>query len=433
MFEHCAAYPCYCFIRLHFDGRLDRSSLTIAMHAALQHHPLLRAIIKTGWGKRWSFPDDTEPSIIWREGTTGGPLPPAADIDLFREPGLKTFVVRDNTKTELTLQFHHACCDGNGIARFIEDVMVNYARVCENGPGCDHPPTVDVSSLATRGAYGLRFWSTLKILPGQLVGLLGAIQFWGRKPKSVIAHQARSRDQSSPSPYPSLAAFRFDKANTLALRKAAIEQNVSLNELLIRDFFLALWKWQQDHDQYNDQHWIRLMIPIDMRNKSYRSLPAMNQVSSIFLDRRGSDRTDRDQLLRSIRDEMAVIRKFQLRYTFLFFINALHRIPTALRKSVQRDECKTSAIFSCVRKALWRDSLPRQDGFVRVGDTTIVDIDGLAPIRPHNCLTMLTVKYAHRLKLNLHYDADFVTPAQADELMHLFVSNLNETAHPSDP
>lgn len=412
---------------MHFDGRVEQASFKIALRATLRHHPLLRAIVKPGWVERWSFPEDCEPRISLQEGKTGGPPPPAADIDLFQESGLKTIVVQDDAKTEVTLQFHHACCDGSGMARFIEDLLINYARIRDSGPAYDHPATVDVDRLSARGDYGLRFWSTLKILPGQLIGLLGAAQFWGRRPRPLFAHRARKRHQASSAHFPSLTGFRFGKAETLALRKAAIEQNVSLNELLIRDFFLALWKWQKKHDQYNDQHWLRIMVPMDMRNASYRSLPAMNYVSSIFLDRRGTDAADRDQLLRSIRDEMAVIKKFKLRYTFLFFLNVLHRIPTALRRSVQSDECKTSAIFSFMGKTWRRSRLPSQDGFVRVGDVTLVDFDGVSPLRPYNCVTMLTLEYANRLKLNLHYDADFVTPEQSEELMHLFVSCLNET------
>jgi len=397
------------------------------LRTALQNHPLLRAIVKTGWFEQWSFPKQPEPQVSWQEGKTSGPLPPAADIDLSQEFGLKTFVVQDDTKTDVTLQYHHACCDGSGMSRFIDDLLIIYARIQQHGLECDHPVSVDVDRLASRGFYGLRFWSTIRILPGQLVGLLGAAQFWGRRPQPLVAHQARKRDQASSAHYPSLTEFRLGKTETLALRNAAIERKVSLNELLIRDFFLALWKWQKKHSQYNDQRWLRLMVPMDMRNTSYRSLPAINYVSSIFLDRRGTDAADCDQLLRSIRDEMAIIKKFQLRYTFLFFLNLLHRIPTALKKSVQRDECKTSAIFSCTGKVMRRWPLPSQNGLAQVGDITLIDVNGIAPLRPHTCVTMLTLEYANRLKLNLHYDAEFVTQEQSEELVHLFVSCLNET------
>ncbi len=430
--EHCAGYPCDCFVRTVFEGRVDDECFTNAVRSALEFHPLLRAVVKTQWTEKWTFPDSSEPSIKWREGHAGGPFPHARQIDIYRETGLKILVIRDQSNTDVLFQFHHACCDGAGIDRFIDDVLVNYTREREHAwdashSPCQHPATVDVHRLTKRGAHGLRFSSTLKVLPSQLVGLLGAAQFWGRQPKPVVEHQARNRDTASQKQVPSITSYRFDKAETLTLRKAAIERNVSLHELLVRDFFLALWKWQKKLGQYNADSWVRMMVPMNMRDTSYRSLPAMNQVSSIFLDRRGKDGSDPDQLLNSIREEMEVIRKFQLRYTFLFLLGILNRIPTALKKSVTRDECKTSVIFSSLGKSLRRCGLPRESGRIRAGDIVLNDIYGIAPLRPYNCFTIFNLEYANRLRVNLHYDAEFVSPADAEELMNLFVLALNET------
>ena len=283
------------------------------------------------------------------------------------------------------------------------------------------------SRLASRGSYGLRLGGLLKLLPSQMVGLIGAIQFFGRQPKPLLAHDARHRKTESTATFPSLTSFRLDKTQTLALRNVANEQNVTLHELLVRDFFLALWDWQKELGQYNDPHWVRMMVPMNMRDSSYRSLPAMNNVSSVFLDRRGKDTVDRDQLLQGIHGEMEVIKKFQLRFTFLLFLKVLDWIPGALRRSVQQDKCKLSVIFSNTGKMTRRCPLPRIDGCLQVADLVLHDIDGLAPLRPYNCVTMLTFEYAHRLKLNLHYDAQFVTATQSKSLMNLFVARLNQS------
>ncbi|TWU31995.1 condensation domain-containing protein [Novipirellula artificiosorum] len=400
----------------------------MALQATLQHHPLLRATLRSGWRERWSFSGDMLPALRWREGETGGLLPQAEEIDLRREAGLKVYVVQDRSTVDVTFQFHHACCDGAGIDRFTDDLMVHYAGLREFGKSYKFVPTVDPNRLAVRGAYGLSFFRTLKRLPGQLVGLMGAAQFWGRQPIPLLAHQARDRCTKSTKAYPALTSFLLDPSQTLALRKAANHRNVTVHELLVCEFFCALWDWQKLYGQYSERHWTRMMIPINLRDASYRSLPALNYVSSIFLDRRGDQGGDRDQLLKGIRAEMEVIKRFQLRYTFLFVLNILNGMPWALKRSVQQDTCKTSVIFSSAGKTTRRCPLPRRDGFLHVADLVLRDIDGLAPLRPYNCVTMFTLEYANRLKLNLHYDAEFVSEKQSDVLMDLFVAGLNQVA-----
>mgnify|MGYP003669334715 FL=1 len=432
-FERCmllqdsAAYPCHCFIRLHFQGRLDREAFTAALQKTLPGHPLLRATVTSGWRDRWSFADGVQPELLWCEGETGGPLPQAKPIDLGRESGLKVYVVQGAVNVEVTFQFHHACCDGAGMERFIDDLFVRYAHLRTNGEIASDATTVDPDRVASRGTYGLRLAKLLKLLPGQMVGLLGAAQFLGRHPKPLLDHPARDRQAESTAAFPSLKSFRFEKSQTLALRNTANERNVTLHELLVRDFFLALWDWQKELDQYHDRHWVRMMIPMNMRDASYRSLPAMNYVSSVFLDRRGKDSVDRDQLLNGIHDEMQVIKRFQLEFTFLWFLKLLHWIPGGLKRSVQQDTCQLSVIFSNTGKMTRRCPLPRTDGCLQVADLVLHDMDGLAPLRPYNCVTMLTLEYAHRLKLNLHYDAQFVTARQSEKLMDLFVARLHDS------
>ena len=427
LLEDSPAYPCHCFMRLHFHGRLDRETFVTALQKTLQFHPLLRATVTSGWNEHWSFSDTVEPELLWREGETGEPLPQAKLIDLQRESGLKIHVVQGPANVEITFQFHHACCDGAGIQRFIDDLLVRYAHIRTGNEIDSDARAVDPSRLASRGSYGLRLGRLLKLLPGQLVGLIGAAQFLGRQPKPLLAHSARPRKTKSTATFPSLTSFQLDKTQTLALRNAANQRNVTLHELLVGDFFLALWDWQKDLGEYNESHWTRMMIPMDMRDTSYRSLPAMNCVSSIFLDRRGGLGGDRKRLLQGIHDEMEIIKKFQLRFTFLISLRLLNWIPNALKHSVQRDKCKVTAIFSNIGKSVRRCQLPRTDGRIQVADLVLHDIDALAPIRPYNCVTMLTLEYDNRLKLNLHYDAQFVTASQSATLINFFVARLHES------
>ena len=429
VFEHSIAYPCYCFMRLHFQGNVCREHFELALADALRDHPLLRATLQPGRKARWAFPENVRPQVSWRDGTTGGSLSPAVDIDLHTTTGMHVFVVQDVAKADITFQFHHACCDGAGIDRFAEDFLVSYAgyRGGQRRKRAHHK--VDSSRLISRGSSSQSWRAKLKWLPKQLVGLVGAAQFCGRRPQPVVSHSRRDRHIPSSAHYPSQASFRFDSISTLNLRKSAVSQEVAFHELVVRDFFLALWEWQKELAQYNDDVWIRMMVPINMRNSSYRSLPAINCVSSIFLDRRGTDGDDPQRLLKGIQDEMNLIKKYELKHTFLILLKVLSMIPGAMKRSVQRDACKTTVVFSSLGKWLRRCPLPRREGSLEVGDLRLLDIDGFAPIGPYNCLTVFTSEYANRLKINLHFDAEFVNEEKSKSLMRIFVSRLHDSAN----
>ena len=79
-------------------------------------HPLLTAKVEIVGRRRlrWSVVDDPTPLIVWEESPVGGRLPPATHLDLRREIGIRFHVRIDPAAaaSDLTIQFHHACCDG---------------------------------------------------------------------------------------------------------------------------------------------------------------------------------------------------------------------------------------------------------------------------------------------------------------------------------
>ncbi|QDV71504.1 acyltransferase PapA5 [Rosistilla carotiformis] len=419
-------YPCLCIGRVLLEGQLDRQAFESALLKTLEYHWLLRATVSHGRRKRWIVRDASLPPIEWQQGPTGRPLPPAPRIDLDRETGLRGVVVQDSHRVELTLQMHHACCDGAGLLRFFEDLLSHYATEQSGFKPATAVPPVDPQRLQSRGRYGFTMSKALKILPRQSVGLIGALQFWRRQPESLSLPQTPGTMRAE-AVFPSSTTLEVSSQNTVELRKAARRRNVSLNELLARDFFLALWDWQAAYGVREDQAWLRMMIPINMRDKSHATLPAMNAVSSIFLDRRPGDVEDETQLLHSIRDEMEIIRRFDLRYTFLLSLWLMQWIPGALRRSATNNGRTISVIFSNAGKLFRRCKLPRIDGFHHAGNLKVLDIDGLAPITSQTAATLFAFEYNKRLKLNLHFDPRVISDAQAGQLLQIFLQRTVAT------
>ncbi|MCY2991166.1 MAG: chromosome condensation protein [Planctomycetota bacterium] len=416
------AYPWCCFVRMRFAGQLERTALEAALRTTLQRHPLLSSIVQKRGRKRlvWVAVTNPEPRIEWQSGPTGGHFPPASHLDLQQEIGCRFHVVVDDQASDLVIQFHHACCDAAGMFVFFHDLLLAYALAQGANPERVRLLPIDQQLLAGRGRYGLTLGQLLRMLPKQLVGLQGVRQFLMRTPCPVIPHQVCDNEVPPPAEYPAVLGRVFDIQDTVALQTAAVQLGVTANDLLIRDLFLALAEWRTRQQVPADDGWLRMMIPMNLRTAQDRELPAANVVSSVFLDRRGPDFSDPERLLRSIHDEMELIKRNQLGYTFVFSTQLIRLLPGGLRKQVRADKCTVSCVFANLGKLTARTSLPRRGGCVVAGNVSLRELDLVTPIRPYACVALNAAIYTRKLFISLHYDPRPLTAAQAVDLLDTF-------------
>lgn len=421
------AYPWSCFVRMRFSGCLDRAAFESAVRTVLARHPLLTAKVETlGRGRlRWYTVDDPAPAIKWESAPVGGPLPPATRLDLRREIGVRFHVRTEATASDLIIQFHHACCDGAGIALFMRELLVAYAVAFGTAPNRARLTALDPGKLAGRGRFGLTLRKLLRMAPKQLVGLLGARQFLMRKPAPLIPHRAGPNDSPLPKTYPAIVHSLFDREDTAGMRKAAVRRGVTSNDLLTRDLFLALAEWRLRQNIDDDGSWLRMMIPMNLRTTDDRLMPAANMVSSVFLDRRGPDFADPDRLLSGIHEEMDLIKRLRLGFTFIFSTAICRRFLGGLEKKVRADKCTVSCIFTNIGTPLAHVPLPRSDECIVAGNVTLEDVDFVAPLRPYSCVTIVVALYARKLGVTLHYDPRPLTEQQAIDLLETYVRQIH--------
>ena len=421
------AYPYTCFIRLTFAGGLDREAFKRAAREALARQPLLAARVDAGRRRpRWKLEEDPTPEVIWREGEITEQFPTADYLDVARG-GLRLLVTRGEHASDLAVQFLHACCDGLGIFQFIHDLLILYAVETCAKVQRDALPRLERSSLERRGKFGLTWRKLLKMAPKQAVGLFGVRQFLMRSPAPIVAHERESATAATPDPYPTACARHLDLAASDALRAAAKDAGVTTNDLLARDLFVALREFRLARGIAEDERWLRLMIPMSLRTAADRKLPAANVVSSVFLDRRGSDIADREQLLASVTDEMQLIKSHQLGFTFIFSLHLSRLSPGGLRRTARSDRCTNSAVFTNLGRILARGPLPRVDGELICGDVRLSNVEILAPVTPYTCAAFAACWYANRLSITLHYDPRVLSAEDARELLGLFVGEIGRT------
>jgi NRPS condensation-like uncharacterized protein len=428
LWEDRRAYPWSCFVRLHFSGRIDERALEAAVRTIMPRHPLLCSrVVSQGRRMYWEAVDDAMPEITWIDGLPPEEMPRAKHQDLREEAGLRLFVVRNEENSQLTVQIHHACADGAGMFVFINDLLIAYARQMGVKSRRLQLPEFDPVRLAQRGSYGVSLWKLVKMLPRQMLGLKGVRQFLSRSPVAVLPHEVLPCDDPPPEHYPATRTHTFTAEETARLREAAKQTGTTVNDLLIRDVFLTLGAWRAKNGAGDDEAWLRMMVPFNLRTNSDRSLSAANIVSSVFLDRRENDFQQPETLLESVREEMNLIKDNKLGYTFIFSLKVFSLLPNGLKNNARQDRCSSSCIFTNMGRPLIRCPLPRDAGRLVAGNVRLELIDGTAPLRPYNCVTFNAVEYARRLTFILHYDARIVSDGQADDLLATFVSRLRET------
>ncbi len=427
------AYPMDFFCRLRFSGRFDRSALDSAFGVTVARHPLLAATVRRN-GRRfeWVPAGELSPKVCWATTPPDRACPPSERIDLTRSPGLRATVFRNGESTDLLLQFHHSCCDGIGAFRFIEDLLVCYAAAQQSEGSAAEPCPLDEQRLRQRGKFGLTPWKLLRMAPRQAIGLLGARQFFFRRPVPVTPHEPEPADGQPPQAFPSAHTRRFDESDTTTLRTAARAAGSTVNDLLARDLFLALGDWRTQRGIGGADDWLRLSVPMNLRSKADDNLPAANVVSMVFLDRRPSDFSDPRRLLDGIHGQMQRIKRLQLGLTFVLSLQVCRAVPGGLPRMVRAERCDATCVFSNLGHVLTHVPLPRRGQHIVAGNVVLEDIEFLAPIRPYTCAAFAAFNYAGRLCVTLHYDSRPLTDADAEALLDGFVQRIRNSIEMGD-
>ncbi len=426
------AYPMTLFVRLRFRGELDRRALTAALTATVARHPLQTCVVQRGRrGRRFWQAKQIEPAMHWSEGPLTGGLPSAPHINLAETIGLVVCVTSDRVHSELTLQFHHACSDGLGAFGFVQDLLLEYAaRTGDRSADC---PPRDVSALRGRGTFDRRALGgesgkATQVAPWRLAGLYGVRQFLMRRPEPIVPHVALPDAPAPPSDFPSAVFASLPGSETSRLRRWAGENGVTTNDVLLRDLFLTLVQWRAEREQEDPLPWIRISVPVNLRNAQQSRMPAANVVSMVFLDRRGLDCTDPMKLLRGLHDEMQLIKDLRLALAFLRSLKTVGSVPGAMKLMTRSEKCHATCVLTNVGEPLADVPLPRTDGKIMAGNVVLEEVDMMAPVRPYTSVAIGVVRYAGRLRLAMHYDPRPLSAADAGDLMKAYVDQVRCSA-----
>jgi hypothetical protein len=418
--EYPTAFP----VEMTFSGRLEREPFQRALAMVVARHPLLTARVRQEGLARplWVDGSDQMPPIDWIDDDTPVTHPHGEYIDLRREPGLRVWVRRAVRHTRVLLEFHHVCCDGLGAMRLVDELLTAY-QACVAGRD---PTTVlrplEPARLRTRGNYVAE-----GVAPPSWRDLWIGIRGWLKLLSQSPAPMATLADSvASPGPFLGFVTHTWDAATTRRLREVASKLGGTFNDLLLRDLFQSLCRWNA-RKPGSDNPWLRINMPTTLRTREDAAMPLANALGFTFLTRRAADCKDGTALFDSIRHETETIRQFRSGLYFLGGLDFVGRVPGAMPWILRRRRSFATIVLSNLGTVLRRSSLPRRDGHLVCGEAVLERIVGVPPIRPLTRAAIAVIGYGGETTVSLRCDPHCFTLAQAQEFLGEYVAQIAST------
>ncbi|MCG8584942.1 MAG: hypothetical protein MI757_09550 [Pirellulales bacterium] len=420
-------YPMTFAVRLHFAGRVDRDAFDAAIRVVLERNPLLTARLAEveSFGPCW-VEGDSSPIVDFDEFEA--PLEDGCvrTIDLGRESGLRTWVRTGDDTSHIIFQFHHAVTDGVGAFLFIEDLLVAYAQY-QDDDGPEFRP-LDIARLPRRNHFDIPPRSFFERLFDMWVTFRMTSRLLLVRVKPLAPPAGATTEKASIEKGAGFIQQRLSQDVSKKLRKAARAQDASLNDLLLRDLFLVMRAWNNEHGSKSGGR-LRINMPTSLRSRDDRTMPAANLMSFAFLTRKSKECDDPGGLLSSLRDETRFILKHRLTLYFLGMLGTANWLGI-LRRSLRVNRCFATAVLTNVGDPSRRfvAQLARKGGLVTAGNLTLTNIDGVPPMRHLTRAVFSLVDYGKRLTISLRCDPKYFAPEETQELLDRYVAQLERSA-----
>ena len=414
--------------RLAFRGQLDVELAAQTVQHIMARHPMFTALI-----------DESPRGLIWRQSTER--------FDRFEWKHLSESEAQDPEShrihygrdwniwsqergelTEICFRTTHSVCDGLGAIQGVTDLLRFYHQAKEHNNFDARVPKLDTGSLARRGRLGLTRWKYLKHLWKQPLGLFGATKFVFRKPCELV----KSPETLAPwqdGLQPQFHGTWLDHDLSERLKQKAASLGVAANTLFCGQLMKTL-EAIRVRNETATSHWIRILLPMNIRGYADRRLPATNATTVVQVDRRAADFAS-DGFYKSLDREINVIRDWELGKLFLIAIRGMSVLPGVLKRAANNGKCRGTAVFANLAQPFRNLKLPvtkGEDGEeqIQVGNLRLVEFDLFGPIRHRTPINFSVQKHLGRFRISLHSDPRLLTDQQANRLVADYVSSLEE-------
>jgi hypothetical protein len=197
----------------------------------------------------------------------------------------------------------------------------------------------------------------------------------------------------------------------------------TVNDVLLRDFYLGLADWLQLSSPRKLAPWIRIAAATNLRSPDAPFTGCHNDVSLVFLDRRLGELDDVTQLLRGISAEMSRVKRDRMGCTLLRGLHLSRLVPGGIALVTKLRRVYATAIMSNLGSIF---PLPRGKE-LKVGDATVTQFGFLVPIRRGTPISFGILTHAEELTIGMQYDDGIITVDRAQQLLECITVRLRYT------
>ncbi|TWT34290.1 hypothetical protein [Blastopirellula retiformator] len=420
-------YPMICDAEARFQGTVERGPFEEGLNFALERAPMFRSVIENDKkrGLVWQL-CDRRPEVDW--GEYGEPYIDGYDqvIDLTKDVGLRVFVRSGSDRSTVMFHFHHACADGVGSFAFIEDFLTGYNNATPGAKPAT-PRKLEPERLLDRCNSALENPSVWKGLCDVGSGIASAFRFFADRPLPLtsglpLAEPGAERKQRGP------VSVALSNETTVALRRFSTETKVTLNDLLLRDLFLALNEQIETQGFPIKRRQLRVLMPQNLRGRGDKAMPTTNDIGFAFLTRRGDFCQKPDELLKSLAWETNAIRGDRLSRYFIGGLAGIQAVG-AHPWIVNGRFCFATAVLTNLGNS-WRrfaTKLPVANGGLVAGNLVYDSLIGMPPVRPRTAAAFSVTTTAEQIILSLKQDQFQFTRQESTDALNSFASKVAET------
>lgn len=425
-------YPMVFAFQLRLSGEIRRSTFESSLEEALSLHPLLCVLVDRSArsGPVWRLAKRQRPTVDWDVlgaaiGSTRGER-----IDLDSEVGLRVWVRQGAGAAEVTLQFHHACCDGIGALGFVGHLLALYGAHTASAGRCPILDSCNPAALAKRGQFAAataaRGGSRARVV---WAGVRDGVRWLRRRPAILGSNAANSQGSPASIPFLGMCRHAFDQSETNGIQQAGARQGTTVNDLLLRDMFQTLQQWNAGQASESANRWLRIAVPVSLRTGDNDRMPAANRVSYTFLTRHPSQCADSHELLKGIPPETDVATRRRRSLMFLGGFRLMERIPGAIPLYMGANRCFATVVLSNLGDVCrhFQTQFPCESGKIVAGNLILEDIFGAPPIRANTRAAFMAGRYGGRYWVCVRCDPRVFTADDAHRLLSRYVDRLKRT------
>jgi hypothetical protein len=206
---------------------------------------------------------------------------------------------------------------------------------------------------------------------------MGVRHFLARRPVPLVPASVNACGPAAPA----FLSRSLEPSTLAALLERARASGVTLYEWVLREFMLVLHAWRHERNYELPADWLRISTPMNLRGPEDHLLPAVNVMSSVFLDSQPADSSNPEALLRNLHDTMECIKRYSLGWTLVATIAAGRLIPGQVERTLREKKCQASAIYSNFGRVLDDWPLGKDQGRIDCGNVSAEQFDFVSILR----------------------------------------------------